>query len=67
LKILPEIETIIPKHFALVEKKISPLYAFMQGTLNVYLDPQKIDFDEDIVYLISQMINKTKFVSEYQS
>lgn len=38
----------------MVEKIISPLYAFMKGTkCKLNQDPNLIDFDEDIIYLIS--------------
>ncbi|CAD8097996.1 unnamed protein product [Paramecium sonneborni] len=60
LKSLPEIENIIPIHFNLLEKKVAVLYQYM-------INPNIIDFDEDIVYFISQLISKTKFISDYQA
>ncbi|CAD8176426.1 unnamed protein product [Paramecium pentaurelia] len=60
LKSLPEIENIIPIHFNLLEKRVSVLYQYI-------INPNIIDFDEDIVYFISQLIFKTKFISDYQA
>ncbi|CAD8094441.1 unnamed protein product [Paramecium sonneborni] len=60
LKALPEIENIIPVHFNLLEKRVSVLYKYI-------INPNIIDFDEDIVYFISQLIFKTKFISDYQA
>ncbi|CAD8157284.1 unnamed protein product [Paramecium octaurelia] len=60
LKALPEIENIIPIHFTLLEKRVSVLYKYI-------INPNIIDFDEDIVYFISQLICKTKFISDFQA
>ncbi|CAD8181685.1 unnamed protein product [Paramecium octaurelia] len=60
LKSLPEVDRIIPIHFNLLEKRVAVLYKYI-------IDPNVIDFDEDIVYFISQLIHKTKFISDYQA
>lgn len=52
LRTMPEINGYIPQNLQLIESHLLKLYALLDS-------PERVDFDEDIVLMVSSMIDKS--------
>jgi hypothetical protein len=59
IRFISEVDTYVPKYIPQLEDQLKPLFNFMEN-------PDNIDFDDDIILVLSSFIKKSKEVSPTQ-
>ena len=59
IKTIAGLEEFIPQYLGVIEQQLLPLFEFMEY-------PEKIEFDDEVLSIITSFIKKSKQISEVQ-